>query len=431
MSLDVKIVDGFGTSQQAQVFKRNGNQGLVVYTEKLILGDILFQPALNDVFGVEMAIDGSFSGNPVFVNDGTDTLFADSGTTDGTTSNKLVDSSQNFVTTVTVGMPVHNTTDDTYATVTAVDSNTVLSLSADIMTTGENYQIDFEWTGTAIAGVKFVFDSTDQANTGTKSFKINNASINDTAQFAKGADQDLTNFVGISFFVFVDTGWTTGDSISFYGYDTGTGMQVGDKILIEDFINEFQFDEWQKISLNLLDLDLVGKTIDAFRIEIEGKNGVGPIVYFDDIQIEETSGATEFKVEAPKGKKYFINEFRFSYVDAIASTLADNSMTSLSYNKILGINALTTGITFQRIQDGKILFSASIKTLGDSLKGGADLINQISDGTNTCITIKTNFMEPVLLDSRKKDSISVIINDDLTGLISFTAIATGRTEEIT
>jgi hypothetical protein len=67
----------------------------------------------------------------------------DSGTTDGTTANKLVDSTQtDFLTTVAVNDIVHNTTDDTYAKVTNVDSNTILSLNADIMVSGETYQIE-------------------------------------------------------------------------------------------------------------------------------------------------------------------------------------------------------------------------------------------------------------------------------------------------
>ena len=65
----------------------------------------------------------------------------DSGTTDGVSANKLVDSTQNFLTTVTVGDVVYNTTDGTYAFVTAIDSDTQLSISADIMASGEVYRI--------------------------------------------------------------------------------------------------------------------------------------------------------------------------------------------------------------------------------------------------------------------------------------------------
>lgn len=81
------------------------------------------------------------------LNDGDTVTFSslkDSGTTTATTANKLVDGTQNFTSTVRVGDLVSNTTDSTTATVTAVDSDTILSLSADIMASGENYQIKYE-----------------------------------------------------------------------------------------------------------------------------------------------------------------------------------------------------------------------------------------------------------------------------------------------
>ena len=67
---------------------------------------------------------------------------ADSGTTDGsTTTDKLIQSGQNFETTVDIGMIVYNTTDATYANVTAIDSDTTLTLDTDIMATAEAYTI--------------------------------------------------------------------------------------------------------------------------------------------------------------------------------------------------------------------------------------------------------------------------------------------------
>jgi len=61
----------------------------------------------------------------------------------GTTTNKLVDSGGLFTTTnlVAVGDIVYNSTDGTIATVTAVDSATQLTVSANIMASGENYSI--------------------------------------------------------------------------------------------------------------------------------------------------------------------------------------------------------------------------------------------------------------------------------------------------
>lgn len=70
-----------------------------------------------------------------------------SGTADGTTASKLIDSGADFSTDgVDVGDEVYNVTDDTYAFVTAVDSGTALSLSADIFVSGEDYSIQGEFT---------------------------------------------------------------------------------------------------------------------------------------------------------------------------------------------------------------------------------------------------------------------------------------------
>jgi len=65
----------------------------------------------------------------------------DSGTTDSTTADMLEDAGQNFSTTVTGGDNVYNMTDNTIASVTVVDDNDTLSLSSDIMVSGEAYII--------------------------------------------------------------------------------------------------------------------------------------------------------------------------------------------------------------------------------------------------------------------------------------------------
>jgi surface protein len=71
----------------------------------------------------------------------------DSGTTDGaTTAFKLIDSTQNFITTVTIGDVVvkyggAGDVMEDMTTVTAIDSDTVLSLNADMLISGDDYAI--------------------------------------------------------------------------------------------------------------------------------------------------------------------------------------------------------------------------------------------------------------------------------------------------
>lgn len=66
-------------------------------------------------------------------------------TATATTANKLVDSAGLFTTIgVAVGHILINSTDGTIATVTAIDSATQLSISANIMASGEAYTLYYE-----------------------------------------------------------------------------------------------------------------------------------------------------------------------------------------------------------------------------------------------------------------------------------------------
>ena len=64
-----------------------------------------------------------------------------SGTATSSASDKLVDTNRNFTNVVLVSDIVKNTTDNTVASVTAIDDNNTLTLSSDIMSNGEDYTI--------------------------------------------------------------------------------------------------------------------------------------------------------------------------------------------------------------------------------------------------------------------------------------------------
>ena len=64
-----------------------------------------------------------------------------SSTTTGTTAYKLIDSGQTFTKTVDVGDTVNNTTDSTSTTISAIDSDTQLTVKNDIFVSGETYTI--------------------------------------------------------------------------------------------------------------------------------------------------------------------------------------------------------------------------------------------------------------------------------------------------
>jgi len=76
-----------------------------------------------------------------------------SGTTTLTNANQLIDSTQLFTSTVAVGDLITNTTDNTSAYITAIVSDTVLTISADIMAVGETYSIYNQYNITEVERV--------------------------------------------------------------------------------------------------------------------------------------------------------------------------------------------------------------------------------------------------------------------------------------
>lgn len=282
-----------------------------------------------------------------------------------------------------------------------------------------------DYTGANVSGTKVTFDNTEQPQAGTYNVKVNKPSDSDVWEFDKGSDLGLSGFVGVSMFVYVVSGWVEGNGIDFCAFDTDSGLVVGNFVNLEDYFNENEFGVYQKISIPFADLGLSNQTADSFRMTVSEKTGAGIVCYFDTIKLEETSGSKTFTVLAPRGTKFTIHEFNFTFIDDIASTFADATMPNFSYNKIMGLPKLANGISFTRIKNGKTLFSSSITCLADSTRGGGRIRNFYSDGTNTHLTLSTRFEDPVILNSRENDSISVTVNDDLSGLLSFTAVALG------
>lgn len=127
----------------------------VVKSEAALSAERTFT-AERDIYGhFNVSIAGTWAGTLTaqrkFVSDETAEI---SSTATGTTSDKLVDSGQSFSTSnIKLGISwVHNTTDDTWAKITAIDSGTTLSIDGDIMASGEAYTIE-RWWDEAESGV--------------------------------------------------------------------------------------------------------------------------------------------------------------------------------------------------------------------------------------------------------------------------------------
>ena len=298
------------------------------------------------------------------------------------------------------------------------------------------------WTASIISGGKWTLDSTDQNHTvpvGSHSLKSNNSATGNTVQLLRSSDIILTNYNLLIIWVYVDDNWTIGDSIIIYGWDSNTSTIVGNSVKLEDYFIYNNYGVWQQITIPLVDMNLTEETLDSLRVQISTSDPLGPLFYLDDFQFQGTSGkvdASTFLVEPELGTWLYISKITISIANVYSAIVTVKDATEnatlpgLSYNQILGETALSSGILYQRVHNKEIQFLAIIRQLSDLLQiPGAVLINQISDGTNTFITIDVGYSEPIILKPENKDFLSIAINDNLSGLLFMRIAATGKSEK--
>ncbi len=293
------------------------------------------------------------------------------------------------------------------------------------------------WTASSIVppiGSKFTFNSGDQNHTGggTSSIKVDNVSVDDTMQLLSPVDFDLNGSVLLSIWVYVEKDWVIGDSVEIFAWDSGTGMKVGTSVFLEDYFTFSLFSVWQNISIPLTDMNLTTQTIDAFKIRQVAAVEKAPKFYMDDIKLEGTVGEVEigeFFVKPDAGTWYYVQNLRFIIAAPLTGKVENGTMPGLSYDDILGVGPLVTGIVYQRLQFGEIKSSFIARQLSDFLSTPGTTFQTISDGVNTMITIDQSFEIPVLLKSENQDELKITIIDNLAGLSLFRMFVSGYKEE--
>lgn len=275
------------------------------------------------------------------------------------------------------------------------------------------------WTASGIVGApRWDFNSASQAHVGTHSIDATGAVGGDVAQFDRGANIDLSNYSTMTGWVYV-TAFSVGAGVDLYGWDVGTGVQVGNVVDAVNYTDLQLLDVWQKFAIPLTDFGLESSTIDAFRMKIV-KGVQNPDFYLDEIQIEEVGTPTDFIVEPKAGTWLHVISFNIICVDAYDATLVNNSMPKIPYDGFFGVPSLTVGLQVRRIQNGLVLFSAIFRDFIDFM-GLADMkvLGHGSDGTNSWVKLGQHLATPIILKAENADKFIYTVRDNLSGLEKF------------
>lgn len=280
------------------------------------------------------------------------------------------------------------------------------------------------WTPTTIIGNagSFIEQSTTQAFNGLYSLSGVPSRNNNTLLLSAAAPFTRTNYTAVTGAVFI-TGWSTrGTKGVGFQFRIG-GVAQGVELDLGNYIDTTLFNTWQTFAINLTDFGIVGSpTSDEFTIRtIDIGRGPPPNYYLDVLQIEETGAPIEYRMAPDVGETFHVKEIRL--------ILADNVTGGLSYDKFMGANKLANGLSLQVVQDGVVTYSQNITDAFDLILNDYHVIDNLDDGVNTAVTFELSYDQPLIIKGAvAQNYMCLIVNDDLSSLLEFRAVAEGYRE---
>ena len=275
------------------------------------------------------------------------------------------------------------------------------------------------WVGSNITGGKATFDSTfadapeGWPTNGTKSIEVDNPAVSDVWQFLSGSPVDLTPYSAFGGRVYIDKDWSIGDSVGIQGYSGGS--PVGVMVLLEDYINQINFDVTQTFAISLVNMGLENETIDAIRMTLVSKTGRAPTFYMD--QLTFAAGAViSYTAEPAAGKVFLYDRIEFSVAASVAG---------LEYDTFLGLT--TANFNLQRFEGGLSVIAITYTDVSDMLSLTWDIGDVFTDaGGDTFVKFVLRLEEPSILDSRKSDKVVININSNFESMHLMNALIVGK-----
>lgn len=285
------------------------------------------------------------------------------------------------------------------------------------------------WTASNLTGNEFIFDSTDQARTGTQSIDGTGANNNDAMLLTRSSAVSFSNYVALTGWIYI-TSWSTRGSVKEVRMKFRlAGSDIGTEIDLSEYININTQNEWQAFTIPLTNFALSGTTLDELVItNIDIGGGPAPDYYLDDLELTASASGTptEYSVGPREEETMFVKGIEFFFVfpydptATVAGATENFTVPFLSYNNFLHLSALTNGLNIRRIQNGDTGFSINVKNNFELLSGTNRKVDYFfSDGTNTMLKISSDFAGPVELYGYSNDKYSFTVNDNLSSLLEF------------
>lgn len=267
------------------------------------------------------------------------------------------------------------------------------------------------WTATNIVKNQWIFNSTTQAHTGTRS--IDGTTTTDTATMllTRASVINTGSYSVLAGWIYI-TSWdnpqngTRDIKLQLRNSGTTLGQEVG----VLSYIEPNNLNVWQQFVIPITDFTPLSVDFNEITIEtIDEGEGAPPDFYLDDLSFQEGGGSIVFASAVPPGFSMRLEQFSVTFARA-------TSQTTPVWDTILG-KTLTNGIILQAWTPFGSANLGVFKKHVDWLFPPGLRIFYSHDGTNAVVTYEFDFTTPLTLNGNLNGQFRAIVQDDISDFL--------------
>lgn len=250
-------------------------------------------------------------------------------------------------------------------------------------------------------------ETTAAAKSGTNGLDTGVTSENDTSVFDNGSELDIDGTYDQLEFWMAPQAFPTASRLRLL-WRNGSNTQVGDGLLVNGYVGNFDLGVWQKVTIPIADFNLTG---DVQKLVLRYVNTSGQRYYFDDIKLVAASGGGpyRFRVAAPDANTVW-------HLEELVVNLAEENGTWSASDFCTITDGLVNGLVIRHRQ-----LSTSTVLWAINIKDNLDLFGRLHPTADIEYGVGTNehqfrlVLTPKLSVVRvtNDDVLEVVVRDDL------------------
>ena len=274
------------------------------------------------------------------------------------------------------------------------------------------------FSATNVSGNNYIFNSTDQARTGTASIDASGTRNGDIASFTNST-LNIADYDSLDGYVYI-TSWPTNGNKDFTIQLYSGGAPTGISVNLSVYVDENNQDVWQLFSIPMPDFQSIDITFDEIRITtVDAGQGNAPSIYLDDIELVAAGQSRNIVYSVCPQPGELMEVRKIKWIAAVTKL-------KVEYDEFFGIPQLSNGFTLAFKRKGIVTSQFFAKDFYDMLQFPNVHLETWEGQTETIYQLTMDIPEEQsVLIGQLDQCMELTVRDDLSSLIRFRASVQG------